>query len=85
MTQDEKVKAIFHIRPLAQFVMREMELEWLDSNQTEPTKEEIEAGWVAYQAAQIAEAKAKAEAKAAAEAKLEALGLTADDLKALGL
>jgi len=85
MTQDEKVKAIFHIRPLSEFVIREMELEWLDSNQTEPTEAEIEAGWIAYQAAQIAEAEAKAEAKAAAEAKLEALGLTADDLKALGL
>ncbi len=32
-----------------------------------------------------AEAQAKAAAKAAAEAKLAALGLTADDLKALGL
>ena len=32
-----------------------------------------------------AEAEAKAQAKAAAEAKLAALGLTADDLKALGL
>jgi hypothetical protein len=32
-----------------------------------------------------AELEAKAEAKAAAEAKLKALGLTTDDLKALGL
>lgn len=32
-----------------------------------------------------AEAKAKAEAKATAEAKLAAFGLTAEDLKALGL
>ena len=32
-----------------------------------------------------AEAEAKAQAKAAAEAKLAALGLTADDMKALGL
>ena len=32
-----------------------------------------------------AEAEAQAEAKAAAEAKLVALGLTAEDLKALGL
>jgi hypothetical protein len=32
-----------------------------------------------------AKAKANAEAKAAAQAKLEALGLTEDDLKALGL
>ena len=35
--------------------------------------------------AQQAEAKAKAEAKAAAQAKLAALGLTVDDLQALGL
>jgi hypothetical protein len=32
-----------------------------------------------------AEAQAKAEAKASAEAKLKALGLTTEDLKALGL
>lgn len=49
------------------------------------TKAEFEAGF-----AKVDEAKAKAEAeaaakKAAAEAKLAALGLTADDLKALGL
>jgi hypothetical protein len=35
--------------------------------------------------AQIAEAEAKAQAKAAAEGKLAALGLTTDDLRALGL
>jgi cytochrome c551/c552 len=35
--------------------------------------------------AKAAKAEAKAEAKAAAEAKLQALGLTTDDLKALGL
>lgn len=49
------------------------------------TKEQFEAGF-----AQVDAAKAQAEAeaaakKAAAEAKLAALGLTADDLKALGL
>ena len=36
-------------------------------------------------AAQKAEAEAKAQAKAAAEGKLAALGLTTDDLRALGL
>ena len=35
--------------------------------------------------AEIAEAEAKAQAKAAAEGKLAALGLTTDDLRALGL
>jgi len=39
----------------------------------------------AAQAAATAEAKAKAQAKAAAEGKLAALGLTTDDLRALGL
>jgi hypothetical protein len=49
------------------------------------TKEQFEAGFAqfdAWKAEQDAQALA---AKAAAEAKLEALGLTADDLKALGL
>ena len=36
-------------------------------------------------AARLAEAEAKAEAKAAAQAKLAALGLTVEDLTALGL
>lgn len=46
------------------------------------------AQWQADQATATAKAQAAAEAvakKAAAEAKLAALGLTADDLKALGL
>jgi hypothetical protein len=46
------------------------------------------AQWEKDQASAAAQAQAKAEAtvkKAAAEAKLSALGLTTDDLKALGL
>jgi hypothetical protein len=39
----------------------------------------------AEQAAKQAETEAKAQAKAAAEGKLAALGLTTDDLRALGL
>lgn len=37
------------------------------------------------QAVELAKTEAKAQAKAAAEAKLAALGLTTEDLKALGL
>lgn len=49
------------------------------------TKAQFEAGFVQYDAWK-AEQDAKMQAdKAAAEAKLAALGLTADDLKALGL
>ena len=54
--------------------------------QCEPfTKEEYEAGFAQYDAWKVEQDEAKAQAKALAEAKLEALGLTADDLKALGL
>ena len=84
MQHDNKVKAIQFIRPNAEFVLRGDELEWLDANQTQPTEQEIADGFIAYQA-KLESDKVKAEtAKAAAEAKLAALGLTADDLKALG-
>lgn len=49
------------------------------------TKAEFEAGFVQYDAWKAQQDAAKAVAKQAAEAKLAALGLTADDLKALGL
>jgi hypothetical protein len=80
MKQSEKAKAILHIRPNAQFVLRELEIEWLDETQTQPSEEEIKAGWVAYQEAQIAEAEAKAAQKAAL---LDRLGITADEAKLL--
>ena len=49
------------------------------------TKAEYEAGFAAYDAWKAEQDEAKAAKKAAAEAKLVALGLTSDDLKALGL
>ena len=49
------------------------------------TKEQFEAGFAQYDTWKTKQEEAKVTAKAAAEAKLEALGLTADDLKALGL
>jgi hypothetical protein len=85
MNHSEKVKAIQSIRPNAEFTLQGLELTWLDKTQTQPTDAEIEEGWISYQTAQQAEEEAKAQAKASAEAKLAALGLTADDLKALGL
>ena len=85
MEHKDLVQTILFLRPNAQFVARENKIEWLDTEQIEPTKQEIEAGWVAYQAkieADKVEAQAKREA---ALAKLAALGLTAEDLKALNL
>jgi hypothetical protein len=56
---------------------------WIDA---EPiTKAEFEAGKALVKAQWDAQAKAEEDAKATAQAKLAALGLTADDLKALGL
>ena len=49
------------------------------------TKAEYEAGFVEYDAWKAEQEAQAAAKKAAAEAKLAALGLDADDLKALGL
>jgi len=55
-------------------------------NQAELAQQEIDkTNYEAAKAIADAEAEAKAEAKAAAQAKLAALGLTIDDLTALGL
>ena len=49
------------------------------------TKEQFEAGFAEYDTWKAEQEAAKAAKKATAEAKLAALGLDADDLKALGL
>ena len=80
MKHNDKVKAIQHIRPSAQFVLRDDELEWLDENQTKPTDSEIKSGWTAYQAFVKKESETQAVAKAAL---LERLGITEDEAKLL--
>jgi hypothetical protein len=52
---------------------------------TPVTKAQFEAGFAQYDAWKAEQDAQAAADKAAAQAKLEALGLTADDLKALGL
>jgi hypothetical protein len=49
------------------------------------TKSAFDAGFAQFDAWQAEQDAAKVSAKEAAQSKLEALGLTADDLKALGL
>jgi len=66
-TQYDLVQAILLIRPNAEFAIRDMQIEWLDEKQTQPTEQEIAQALIDY------------------KAKLAALGLTSDDLKALGL
>ena len=85
MEHNELVLAIKHIRPSAQFALRGDKLDWLDAEQVKPTKAQIEAGWVAYQEKLEADKVQELSKRTAAEAKLVALGLTVEDLKALGL
>ena len=46
----DKVDALMSLRPGAEWVLRGDELEWVDSNQTEPTEAEIQAEIVRLQA-----------------------------------
>lgn len=72
--------------PNGGYVQVGTEYEGIQFLECEPiTKAEYEAGFAKYDAWKAQQDAEKAAAKAAAEAKLEALGLTADDLKALGL
>jgi hypothetical protein len=80
MKHSEIVKAILHIRPKALFAMRDFDIEWMDENQTQPTTQEIEAGWIAYQAKELADATNKAKAKAEL---LDRMGISADEAKLL--
>ena len=81
-------QAIFKLRPTAQFSFQNDDystIKWDVLEGDAPTQAEIDA---AIEQVKADEARAEAEAeakKATAEAKLAALGLDADDLKALGL
>ena len=82
------IKAIRKLKPDSEFSFQEDDystIKWdvLDGNA--PTQKEIDAAIKQVKADEIAEAEAKAQAKTIAEGKLAALGLTTDDLRALGL
>jgi hypothetical protein len=85
MAKPEEV--LMYLRPNGGYVQIGTDYEGITFEPScEPfTKEEYEAGFAQYDAWKAEQVAATAAAKAAAEAKLEALGLTTDDLKALGL
>jgi hypothetical protein len=58
-------------------------IQWIKGDSI--TKSQFDAGFAKVDKAKADQEAAKQSAKATAEAKLAALGLTADDLKALGL
>ena len=72
--------------PNGGYVQYGEEYEGIQFIECEPiTKAQFEAGFAQYDAWKAEQDAARAQAKASAEAKLAALGLTTDDLKALGL
>jgi hypothetical protein len=72
--------------PSGGWIITGEEYEGIKFLECEPiTKAQFEAGFAQYDAWKAEQDVAKAQAKVLAEAKLAALGLTADDLKALGL
>jgi hypothetical protein len=81
-------RAIKKLRPNAEFSFRGedySEINWIVLEGDAPTYKEITDAIKQVKIDEIEDAKAKAAAKIAAQAKLAALGLTVEDLTALGL
>lgn len=82
------VKAIKKLKPSAEFSFIDNDystIKWDILDGDAPTQAEINEAIEQVKADEIAEAEAKTQAKAAAQAKLAVLGLTVEDLTALGL
>lgn len=77
---------LLYLRPNGGWVSRGEDFTLTEFINCEPVSQaELDAGFAKYDAWKAEQDADKAAKKAAAEAKLAALGLTADDLKALGL
>ena len=80
------IEVLNFLRPNGGYIANGLEYEGIEFIECEPfTKEEYEAAYPAYDIWKAEQDAQEAAAKAQAEAKLEALGLTPEDLKALGL
>ena len=80
------VEVLAMLIPNGGWVLRGDEYEGIEFLECDPiSKTEFEAGFAQYDAWKAEQDAQMAADKASATAKLEALGLTADDLKALGL
>jgi hypothetical protein len=85
---DYLAKAIKKLRPNAEFTFKEDDystIDWIVLDGKAPTKAEIETTIEQVKESELADVEAKKQAKATAQAKLSALGLTVEDLTALGL
>ena len=82
------IKAIRKLKPNSEFSFQEDDystINWIVLEGTAPTQAEIDEAIEQVKAEEAQTEATKAQAKAAAESKLSALGLTTDDLRALGL
>lgn len=80
------IEVLSMLLPNGGWIQNGIEYEGIEFLECEPiTKAEFEAGFAKYDAWKAEQDAALAADKASATAKLAALGLTTDDLKALGL
>lgn len=85
---NDLLKAIKLLKPTAEFSITNNDystIKWDVLEGKAPTQAQIDTAIEQVKADEITEAEAKSAAKAAAQAKLAALGLTVEDLQALGL
>ena len=88
MNDEMIVKAIHRLKPTAQFTFTDCDystIKWDVLDGDAPTLKEIKDAIKANEADEAQAVIDKANAKTAAQAKLAALGLTVEDLTALGL
>lgn len=81
-------QAIQKLKPDAEFSYENRDystIKWIKLDGDAPTQAEIDEAIEQVKADELAQVQAKAEAKASAQRKLAALGLTVEDLQALGL
>ncbi len=86
--KDYLSEAILKLKPNSEFSYSDRDystIKWNVLDGDAPTKKEIDDAIKQIKADEITEIKTKAKAKEVAQAKLEALGLTVEDLTALGL
>ena len=85
---DYLARAILKLKPGSQFRLENNDystIEWFEIDGNAPTQTAIDETIEQIKLEDITQSEAKAQAKAQAEAKLSTLGLTTDDLRALGL
>jgi hypothetical protein len=81
-------RAIALLKPTAEYTYKNEDystIEWIKSEGKAPTQAEIDAAIETIKAKEISDKAAAEAAKQIAQSKLTALGLTVEDLKALGL